>query len=109
MSYDTNECRFSGKILELKNVPTRSGKKMATLRIQCFKEQIRACAFENYAEIILENFDNGDQIEFAGKLQTSTWENNGSKYFLFQINIGEIAGHQVEEKPRAGTENVDYT
>jgi single-stranded DNA-binding protein len=103
MGYDKNECRFSGQVLELKNVPTRSGKKMATLKIQCFREQIRACCFENYAEIILENFDKGDQIEFAGKLQTSSWEKNGSKYFSFQINIGEIAGHQVEEKPRAGT------
>jgi single-stranded DNA-binding protein len=118
MGYDKNECRFSGQILELKNVATRSGKKMATLKIQCFREQIRACCFENYAEIILENYNTGDNIEFTGKLQSSSWEKNGSRYFSYQINISEIVENEVEkedllfneeERPvRPGQENIDY-
>ena len=108
MGYDKNNCEFSGTIIELKDIPTKTGTRMASLKIQCWKEQIRACAFEEYADILLEYYEQGSRIEFGGKLQTSSWENNGTKYVNFQVNINEIVGHRVAGDTRPGLENVDY-
>ena len=113
MAYDKNNCEFSGQIIELKDIPTKTGTPMVSLKIQCFKEQIRGVAFKELAEQLLENFEVGDRIEFTGRLQSSNWENNGTKYFSFQINISEIAGQEIQaeppaENPRAGTEDVDF-
>ena len=105
-TYDCNECRFSGRILELKDVATRTGTRMASLKIQCHKEQIRAVCFKEKAELLLENFETGDQIEFTGRLQSSNWESNGTKYFSFQINISDIAGQEVQAEPRTGKKRV---
>jgi single-stranded DNA-binding protein len=106
--YDLNECRFSGKIIDLKRVDTKTDTSMASIKIQCFREQIRNVAFKEIAEVLLGNFDTGSRIEFSGRLQTSNWERNGTKYFSFQINISEIEGHRIPKRPRVGLENVDY-
>lgn len=104
MDYDLNHCRFSGKIIELKNIETRTGTPMVSLKLQCWKETIRCVCFNEIAERLLQEYAVGYRIEIAGKLQSSNWENNGTKYFGFQINISDIAGQDIQEDPRAGTE-----
>ena len=108
MSYDINECKFSGQIIELKDIATKTKTRMASFKIQCHKEQIRAVCFKELAEQLLENFEVGSRIEFSGRLQTNNWENNGTKYVNFQVNINEIVGHRVAGDNRPGLENVDY-
>ena len=56
MSYDINECKFSGQIIELKDIATKTKTRIASFKIQCHKEQIRAVCFKELAEQLLENF-----------------------------------------------------
>ena len=96
MSYDINHCRFSGRIIDLKRIETKTGTPMAGIKIQCWKEQIRGVAFNDVAEEMLQGFSEGDRIEIAGKLQSSSWEHEGKKYRNFQIVIEEI-GPDIDE------------
>lgn len=82
MSYDVNECRFSGKISNVREIKTRTGTPMTSCRLQCWKEQVRCVGFKEVAGQIL-SFTDGARVEISGKIQSSIWEKEGTKVYSY--------------------------
>lgn len=96
MPYDINQCTFSGTIKELREISTKTGTPMISIKLQCWKEQIRVIAFHDLAENTLSSFTTGSRVEVTGKLQTSSWEVQGVKRYGFQIVADEIKDDSVK-------------
>ena len=98
MSYDVNDCRFSGTISDIREIKTRTGTLMSSFRLQCWRENIRCVCFKEVAEKAL-TFADGDRVEIKGKVQSSNWQkDDGTKVYSYQVNVSEIGSEG--EKPR---------
>lgn len=102
--FDINSCHCSGRIIDIREIKTKTGLPMARLSILCWRDDFTLVAFDNLAQHLLQHYQNGSRLEVRGKLQSSKWEKGDTKYHSFQINISEILeGKEVikQEKSKA--------
>jgi single-stranded DNA-binding protein len=94
MDYDINNCHFSGKVENFRELNTRPGIAMYSFNIKCWKETIRCVAVREVANTILSEVNDGDRIEARGRIQSSNWEKDGSRFFSYQkgLDLNEWLG-----------------
>ena len=100
--YDTNECKFSGKVESFKRVKTRTGTPMISFKLKCWKEIIKVVAFQELAEST--TLTDGDRVEVVGKLQSSNFEFEDRKYNSFQIVAESVGAESIVPKRENKTE-----
>ena len=96
MSYDINHCTFSGKVEKFKRVQTRTGTPMITFTLKCWKEMIKVVAFKELAEET--GLHDGDRVIIKGRLQSSSWEYEGTRYHSFQVVADKIEMLEFDQK-----------
>ncbi len=101
---DINEIRFSGTILILQSINTKSGVTMATLLLEVSQDKFKCVAFKNVAEAILR-LRGADQISVAGSGSINSWKDNqGHWHNDFQLSVWEceIDGKVTQYKKKPG-------
>jgi single-stranded DNA-binding protein len=95
MSYDKNECHFSGKVDRFEIIATRTGTPMIKFFLACNKEKLSVVAFKSLADAT--RLIDGDQVSITGALQTTSWEgNDGVKRYGVQIIATRINDNEQE-------------
>ncbi len=98
MAYDRNECIFSGTISELREIQTRTGTPMLTMKLKCWREQLKIVAFNELATETLQTFSDDDRVQISGKFQSTSWEHDGVKKYGFQIIADNIIKEGEEDR-----------
>jgi single-stranded DNA-binding protein len=95
MSYDVNECRFTGKVEGFTIVNTKTGTPMIRFRVCCNKEKVSIVAFKALADAT--RLFEGDQVSIVGALQQTAWaDKDGIRRYGIQIIANSINGKQQE-------------
>lgn len=95
MSYDLNECRFTGKVEGFTVINTKTGTPMIRFFIACNKERIAVVAFKSLADAT--RLGDGDQVSVTGAIQQTTWDGkDGVKRYGFQIIASKINENEQE-------------
>jgi len=99
MAYNKNECLFSGKLSDIRQINTKTGNPMSSFRLMCWREQIRCVGFGEVAGDML-SFNDGDRVLLTGKIQSSNWEKDGVKVYSYQV-IVETVTPDTASKPKS--------
>ncbi|NOR23586.1 MAG: hypothetical protein GQ542_04205 [Desulforhopalus sp.] len=49
MSYDINNCKFSGAVINFRKIQTKTGTPMVVFQLQCYRERVDIIAFKDLA------------------------------------------------------------
>jgi len=108
MAYNINHCRFSGTAQDIKQISTKTGTPMATFWLQCWKEKIKIVCFKDLAIQALNTLQGDGHIEVAGRLQSTSWVQDGVKRYGFQIIADEIKSGHSEAPPKSNIKNSSH-
>jgi single-stranded DNA-binding protein len=95
MSYDVNECRFTGTVEGFTVVNTKTGTPMIRFFLACNKERIAVVAFKGLADAT--RLTDGEEVSIIGAIQQTAWEGkDGVKRYSFQIIATRINDNEQE-------------
>jgi single-stranded DNA-binding protein len=95
MSYDSNECKISGKVDRFTIVNTKTGTPMIRFSVACNKEQIAVVAFKALADAT--RLIDGEDVSVTGAIQSTSWQaKDGSQRYGFQIIASKINDNEQE-------------
>ena len=100
MTYDKNQCKFSGTVEAIKPINTKTGTPMVSFKLKCWKEYIKGVAFKDLAEKVIATVKQGDRIEIAGKIESRNYEYEDRKYNSFQIVADEVEKIATKKPPQ---------
>jgi single-stranded DNA-binding protein len=97
MSYDSNECKISGKVDRFTIVNTKTGTPMIRFSVVCNKEQIAVVAFKALADVT--RLIDGEEVTVSGAIQSTSWQSkDGVQKYGYQIIASNINGIEASKK-----------
>lgn len=112
MSKDVNKCIFIGRLVKDPTVKyTPSGAAVANFSIACnesFKgkdgnraervEYVNIVLWQRSAEIAGEYLKKGSKVYIEGRLQTRSWDKDGTKHYMTEVVGNELVLLDTKEK-----------